>query len=192
MGILGNNKQNEEKLDSLIAGIFNNFYKQSNPEQVRAQLAEIILNKKGRTNSKIEYAGSLINNITYLVEIQKEWMRLIEDYLVNSIVTPSQFDNQLAIIANEVRQIVPQLSNKYKASYERFSNIDEKIDHLEFDYKFNSLYNNFVSLFLNVLVHNRDIYDQLRQNNVTIVTDLIMQYSAFYTNAFLKNIVGQR
>ena len=46
MGILGNNKQNEEKLDSLIAGIFNNFYEQSNPEQVRAQLAEIILNKE--------------------------------------------------------------------------------------------------------------------------------------------------
>lgn len=192
MGMFGNNKQNNEELNSFIAGIFNEFFTKSNPEQIRTQLTETLLTKKGRTNNKIEYAENLINNITYLIEIQKEWMKLIEEYLLKGNASSSQLNNQSPLIINKVKQIVPQLSIKYKASYEKYSNIDERIDNLEFDYKYNFLCNNFISLFLNTLVNNRHIYDQLKQNNATTVKELVIQYSVAYTNMFLKNIVGQR
>ena len=98
MGMFGNNRQNNEELNSFIAGIFNEFFTKSNPEQIRTQLTETLLTKKGRTNNKIEYAENLINNITYLIEIQKEWMKLIEEYLLKGNASSSQLNNQSPLI----------------------------------------------------------------------------------------------
>ena len=165
---------------------------QGNPEQFKQSVQGIFQTKLGRVNGdKNQYIESMLSNVGYLVlgceYTYSYFHHQIKDK--TAVVTGDQYWGWVKQCQDHVRNELPQkVEERFRVSFSKFSNVDQKIDELEFNYLHSSAQHQIILVAVCELMTNKNTVEFLRGQNFEEVMQTFMQWKAYATNFRIGNL----
>ncbi|KIL49877.1 hypothetical protein KP78_13450 [Jeotgalibacillus soli] len=139
-------KENKELLRKQIAAMVEGLTKPYTPISTKRRMRDLIEKKRLSTTSKQQYKDSLIKNIIFYKEVQKEISTLIIVLMnQNRFLHPAKLDGHIIQIQDKIKlEMDEHIKRHYDYYYERYMTNDEGINGLEREYIDHSLLNSWL------------------------------------------------
>lgn len=184
-----NDYKNEEN-NKLIASIFSKIAGNIDSYQFQIQVNQVLLQKRQRATSTNEYIVSLINNVTFYIEMEKEMNKILA-LMLNSenIPSPENLENQLVRIKTDLKHLVPTVAQQNRQIYNsKYETNNQIVEALQFDYAYHSLKQNLMITLLDILTSNPDTTRELFNSPATYIINVTNNYINTYINMKLENL----
>ena len=165
---------------------------QGNPEQFKQSVQAIFQTKLGRVNGdKNLYVESMLSNVGYLVLGCEYTYSYFHHHIKgkSGAVTGDQYWGWVKQCQDHVRNELPQkVEERFRVSFSKFTNVDQKIDELEFNYLHSSAQHQIILVAVCELTTNKSTVEFLQGQNFEEVMQAFMQWKAYATNFRIGNL----
>ena len=129
-------------MEAAISRIVMNIDSVINKSNVASDIKSILDTKKRRTTSDEDYVDSLLVNNGFINIKTDTIIDLVSKYILSeNALDQNTFNHYYNMNVENVKNTPENdIVNKFGSSYNKFANINAKIDQLQFDYKFASYY----------------------------------------------------
>lgn len=133
-----------------ISRIVMNIDSMINKSSVAAETQSIIATKKRRASNDEEYIDSLLVNNGFLNIKTDTIIEFISDYMLSEYALDNNVFNHYFNLNIEKVKNIPKndIINKFKNNYNKYTNTNDRIDQLQFDYKFSMYYSSLVETLI--------------------------------------------
>ncbi len=180
-----------EETSQLYEQLFNQLTCGINSYQYQTQINQTLLAKKQRVGNSNDYIDSLINNVTYYIEMEREMLNILERMFSTKIIPNyNLIEKEIIRIQNKKRQHMPSLANQSKTVYDKkYKSQNQKLDGLQFDYAYHSFIYELLINIIDTLTHTPSLMSQLFRSSAKYNINTINQHLSTYSNMKLENMM---